>query len=174
MILDARSYFHVKALSTFFYSEAARPASFRSIDLTSLNAMITNNLLAFDKIRGNMVKSKKTKKPVFKWLGYANISIPNSMSSQCEARIKDEKSVMEFFSEMQWLGYTFKFYADKASESIKVTCTCYVEDSPNFGWALSAYAGNWYTALAVLTFKHYDIAKENWTDFDSETKQSYG
>ena len=117
---------------------------------------------------------KTTKEQKFVWKGYCNIHIPTNSEDAVLAFIKDEKTV--FFEQNQLLitDYTIKFQVDKKSDAIKCTATCYDPDNPNFGHALSAYSDDWYSAMAVLIYKHTQIADRDWTENIQPERRSFG
>lgn len=100
----------------------------------------------------------------FTWKGYKNINITSDLESDVEKFVEDDKNVFYSFNEMLVTGYQIKIYFDEKNESMKALATCFDADSVNYGYAMSAWAGDWYTALAVLIFKHYEVADKIWED----------
>lgn len=121
-----------------------------------------------------MPKKKPTTKPKFEWLGYVNIHIPESKVSALEAFVSDDKNVYVLYNQLLTTRYTFKQFYDDYTDSIKTTVTCYQHDSVNFGYALSAYADNWYDSLAILIFKHEVLADRDWSSAQSKKVRKFG
>lgn len=120
-----------------------------------------------------MAKSKE-KKAKFEWKGYVNINIPESEHSKLEKFVSDEKNVFFSYNQMLTQNYQIKQYFDDYTESIKTTVVCHDADSPNFGYALSAFAEDWFTSLAVLIYKHCEIADSDWDNASSVTMRKFG
>ena len=120
----------------------------------------------------NKKPNKKTKS--FEFKGYANINVPDSLSNAIEKHIKDAQAVYEEVNTLARDGYSLKVYYDSAQENYRASITCMNAEDDNFGYVLSSYAGDWYTALAVLTFKHFDVAKETWLEYTAEQTKGWG
>lgn len=119
-----------------------------------------------------MATKKKSKAFVFK--GYVNINLRSEHTEDVNKTIADRASVLEAYNRLLWASYSFKFYTKGEEESIKLTVTCFDDKSPNFGHALSSYGQDWYVALAVLCYKHFDIAGEDWTSVSSSINSPFG
>lgn len=119
-------------------------------------------------------KKAEKEPPPFKWLGYKNIHIPEIMRESAQAFCTDEKNVWFSFNQLLIKGYTVKVYFDKKQESFKCTLTCQSHEEANFGYAMSSYAGDWYTSLAICIYKHYELADEDWSSIESKASKSFG
>lgn len=116
--------------------------------------------------------NKKTTK--FEFKGYANINVPEAHHNQIEKHIANSQGVYEEINTLAVDGYSIKIYYDSEQENFRASITCMNAEDGNFGYVLGAYAGDWYTALAVLTYKHFDVAKENWLEFTAEKTKGWG
>lgn len=122
-----------------------------------------------------MTKKKSNKKTnTFTFNGYANIGIPDSMSNLVEQHIKDAQAIFEEVNTLAVDGYSIKIYHDSEQGNFRASLTCMNAEDDNYGFVLSAYAADWFTALAVLTFKHFDVAKENWQDYTQKSTGGWG
>ena len=115
--------------------------------------------------------SSKAKATPFTWKGYKNINISDKLHDSVEKFLTDDKEIFALWNSLLLKDYTFKFYFDVKSESFKCTVTCMNSEEPNFGYAMSAYGDNWYTALGVVIFKHVEISQGDW---DSVASDSFG
>lgn len=124
---------------------------------------------------GEILMSKKEKKKTkFEWKGYCNINILESHQSALEAYAADEKTVFYQYNALLVTNYQIKQYFDDYSESIKTVIVCHNPESSNFGFALSSYAEDWYTSIAVAMYKHYEIAQADWDNASSKTIRKFG
>jgi len=117
---------------------------------------------------------KVNDKANFTWKGYKNINITSDLEAEVEKFVSDDKNVFHSFNEMLVTGYQIKIYFDEKTESMKAVATCFDGDSVNHGYALSAWASDWYTALAVLIFKHCEIAEKVWEDASVSKINKFG
>lgn len=121
-----------------------------------------------------MSHKKDKKKTKFVWKGYANVGITEPDVSGLEKFVADEKQVFSLYNQMLVTNYQIKLYFDDYTESIKCVAVCHQPDDPNFGFALSSYAEDWYTALAVMIYKHHTICDRDWDNASSKTLRKFG
>lgn len=158
----------------WFESEADKHSCGRYKNVNYLNTRISQYQILMKRIYRTIMAKDKKPSQTFKWNGYKNISIPESHSSEVDRFVADSENVFFTFNQLITTDYTFKFYFDGKSESYKCTVTCYNPDSSNYGYALSAYAADWFTALAVLIYKHTEIADSDWNSVAVDKLNSYG
>lgn len=119
--------------------------------------------------------AKKAKKPAkFEWQGYVNIDIPESRHDELERFASDDKHVYAQYTAMLYGNYQIKTYFDTYNDAIKCVATCYDPESVNFGYALSSYADDWYTALAVMMFKHFEYSQTDWSSVSAKKIKRFG
>lgn len=116
--------------------------------------------------------AKKAEK--FKFNGYVNVSIPASEVNRAEKFIADDKNVFMMLGQSIVDGYKIACKFDEDNESIVATATCFDADSPNFGYVMSSFGGDWYTAVAALLFKHYELTDEDWSSFVGNSGNRFG
>lgn len=117
---------------------------------------------------------KDTKAPKFEWQGYVNIDIPEKQHSALEKFIADDKHVFAQYSALIFTNYQIKQYFDEYVEGVKTVAVCYNHDDPNFGYALSSYADDWYTSLGVLLYKHFEYSQADWSSQASNKVKRFG
>lgn len=120
-----------------------------------------------------MAKSDK-KKPKFDWQGYVNIDVPERKHTDLEQYVADDKQVFFCYNSLLTTDYQFKQYFDSYTQAIKTVVTCYNADSENFGYAMTAYAEDWYTSLAVAIYKHMVLADGIWSSAASNKVKRFG
>lgn len=124
---------------------------------------------------GDMIMAKKKKEEVkFEWAGYVNIDIPENRHSDLEIYIADDKQIFFQYNTLLTTNYQIKQYWDDYVEAIKTNAVCYDPESPNFGYALSSFADDWYTSLAVLCYKHFEYAQGDWKAMASNKIKKFG
>lgn len=121
-----------------------------------------------------MARKKADKEPKFEWKGYVNINIPTNLVDQLEIYASDAKAVYADYNAMLMGNYQIKQFYDAYTESIKTVAVCYNHEDPNFGYAASAFAEDFFTSLAVLLFKHNVICEVDWDNASSKTMKKFG
>lgn len=116
--------------------------------------------------------AKKSDK--FKWNGYVNVEISATEAELAEAYIGDEKKVFMAIGKTVVDGYKLAVSFDQETETFRATATCFDKESPNFGYALGAFGSDWYTAIAAVLYKHYEISDEDWTSYAPKSGRSFG
>lgn len=120
-----------------------------------------------------MPKKSSERKP-FKWQGYVNINIAEKEETSFKNYLADSSTVYDDMTHVLVDGYSIKIHADDKDETIRASLTCFDDKDPNFGYVVGAFAGDWYTAVAVLMYKHFHVARENWMDYKQDEKRAYG
>lgn len=59
-------------------------------------------------------------------------------------------------------GYKVSVSYNEQNDTFNATYMCNDEKSPNYGWCLTAFAPEWYTAIRSLVFKHNEILQCEW------------
>lgn len=116
----------------------------------------------------------KKKQKDFTWRGYVNVHIPAEMIPKCEGYLSTSDQVFMDMNQTIIDGYNFKIRYDDERKQFICLITCYAIDSPNHGYGLSSYADDWFTALAVATYKHLYVTKTDWQDYKPLTTRSFG
>ena len=158
----------------FFVSEVVKLKSQRTKDVTILKQKFDLYNYTLRRMYPMPKAKKSSSKTEFTYRGYANINITESLEASAEAYIKDDKNVWYDFQANLIRGLSIKVYFDSESESFKAVATDFNPESPNHGMSLAAYASDWYTAIAVLLYKHTAIAEGDWTSFTSSVKKKFG
>lgn len=169
-----KDYVRLIRFRNFFEQELAKHPIERERRIGFLSTRFFSDSIARENIYEELKMVKKSTKNKFEWKGYANITIPQSEESKVVKFIADDKAVYERYTVILRDGYKIAFQSHEEEESIKITATCYDPDDPNYGMALSAYAHDWYTALAVLLYKHFEVSDTVWTDYQAPDKRAWG
>lgn len=114
------------------------------------------------------------KSPKFKWNGYVSVNIPSDLLGDAEKYITDNATFVESMNQALIDNYKLGVRHNPDDGSYIATLTCFDGDSDNFGYAMSAFGSDWYTACAVVLFKHFEVTGENWTDYRSSKSHSFG
>ena len=117
--------------------------------------------------------SKTSSKKKFTWNGYATVNIPADHEQMLDEFVANGDEIFSLLSDILINKYKVSYDPPAEDGSYKATAICHDPDDPNFGMALSGWSDDWYGALASLLYKHYYVAKENWTDFTAPTKRKY-
>ena len=146
----------------------------RYVDIKSLNIKLSNYRTSVYRIANKMPAKKTKSTKEYKWLGYANVNIPSDRIPDAEEYIKDQNQVHQHLITAFASGLTVKLYFDDKSDSYKTVFTDHNPESPNYGYAMSSYGSDWFTALASGLFKHFVLVDCDWTSSVSTTKRSFG
>lgn len=119
---------------------------------------------------------KETSKnpPQFVFKGYVNINISESRSSEFVKYSKDASKVWLDYAQALVDGYAIKANFDDKTGQHRASLTGFHKTGDNFGYVIGGFADDWFTALAVVLFKHFHISGENWSDYAEVDKRTFG
>lgn len=166
--------FKLKGFTRFWVNEMEKDKADRHQPLKHLYSEFECHAQNMKRIGNRIMAKKKETTKAFKWNGYCNVDVPSAMSGDVANWLADEKEVFAHYNDMLVDGYQIKVYFDQKNERMCANAICHNGDSENFGHALSAFAGDWYTALGVLIFKHEVICEGDWQATANSISQPYG
>ena len=167
-------YWRLSLFKSFWCIELKKDKIERIKPLRFQDSVFTKHVRNMREMSLKMAKQKGQKKPKFDWKGYVNVGITEALVPDLEKFVADEKAVFEQYNLMLVTNYQIKLYYDDYSESLKCVAVCHQHDDPNFGLALTSFAEDWYTALAVMIFKHTEICDKDWSSAKSVTVKKFG
>lgn len=173
-IASHERYFRLLEFRQFWFNTAEQHPVDRSINPEHLNTRLMYHRRNINRIKREIFSMTKKSTKQFKWQGYVNIDIPASHVGDAKKFIADDKNVWYSFNQIMVDGYQVKVYFDNSHENFKCVLTCYADNSPNFGYALSAFGDDWYTAIAVVLFKHYELTDGNWNESATSISNPFG
>lgn len=174
IMLDSTRYWRLKLFKAFWVLELEKDRADRFTPMRFRENIFTQHARNMRRASIYMSHKKDKKKPKFVWKGYANVGVTEAVVPDLEKFVSDEKRVFSEYNKMLVTNYQIKLYFDDYSESIKCVAVCHQHDDPNFGYALSSFAEDWYTALAVMIFKHIVICEHDWDNASSKTLRKFG
>lgn len=174
MIASATDFYRLQRFKALFYTMANHSPPSRNAHFKQARQLITHNTKTIQRIftMASKKSSKITKK--FQFNGYVNIHVAESETDKVNKHIADTQTIYEEINELAKDGYSLKIYYDSEQANFRASITCMNAEDDNYGYVLSAYASDWFTAIGVLTYKHYDVAKESWTDYTQNQKNGWG
>lgn len=174
MIVNSRDYYRLIDSVTWFYLEADKPpcarTTLRKHYLTPFKSL-TKNLRKVIKL---MPTKKNASKKQFVFKGYVNISISEKHDTELKKYLADKERVYLDFAQCLQDGYAIKNHFDAENANHRCSITGFESTGDNFGYVIGGFAGDWYTALAVVLYKHFYVSNEAWTEFVTDTKNNYG
>lgn len=173
-IVNSRRYFKLIADRDLFCSLPDKNVPYpfvRSYDCNEWIKSHARNVVKMFNVKDKRIMAN-TKK--FKWNGYVNVPIPADIVDEVEAYMKDTNVVWADYNQAVIDGYRFSQSYDEDNKSFKASLTCYDGDSDNFGKAMSSFGSDFYTALAVVLYKHFHITGEDWNGFEAPARKSFG
>lgn len=161
-------------LRHWFFEQSSLHKTRRSKDIGYVQTKIHLIEARYRKIILMATGKNNKKSDKVTWIGYANIHIPENHVAEAEAYLGDTKTVWADYTKTLYDGYSMKVGYDPKDESFKATLTCYNPDSENAGLSMSAYGGDWFTALGACLYKHIVISDEDWGSVSSSKKRKFG
>lgn len=107
-------------------------------------------------------KQEAPKKAEFR--GFFNYSLNDEQKADCKTWIRKEEEVAIGIQDSIASGYKVSVGLDSKGVGYQASMQCNNVKDANAGLCLSAYANNWYDALAVLMFKHIVILEKTWEE----------
>jgi len=172
--MNSKQYQRLIEFRRFFFAVAEKDTRSRNMHFAEARRHLDKherNIYKAD-IMANKKTSKKTRR--FEFKGYVNIAVPQSHENKIQDHISDAQAVYEELNTLLVDGYSLKIYYDDDSTNYRASLTCMSAEDSNYGYVLGSYAQDWFTALAVLTYKHFDISKESWSRYTQDTKKGFG
>ena len=157
-----------------FTYRADKSHPIRKPDLKALNLLFITYKQCIQRIVSKMGKKGSTSSSTYVWNGYININIPSDKMEEATQYIRNQNEVHQDLITAFSQGLTVKMYFDDKSDSYKCVFTDHNPESENFGYALSSFGSDWFTALASGLFKHHVLADGVWSDFKEDYKRSFG
>ena len=173
-MIKSKLFYANQVFKDWFFSEASLHPKARTRDTRILFQRFDRQDHIMKRIAKEIFNMADKKKKKFVWAGYVNCTIPESHNDAVMKLVKDEKNVFFSYNQMLVDQYNVAIKFDPEQESFKAIATCYNPESSNFGKALSSFAGDWYTALAVLVYKHCELLDKDWGDTSTNDKKSFG
>lgn len=93
------------------------------------------------------------------WVGYADISLTPQDKARFKAEYVPTVDLLGAIAASVEQGYKVSLSHDEKHGTCQASLTAQAADSPNAGYTMSGRAGDVLTALAVVMFKHWDIAR---------------
>lgn len=167
-------WFKLQEFNTFWEQQLALSPCARFVPHLHRYDIFDRHTRNLHKIGEKIMAKKAPKTPKFEWQGYVNIDLPEKEHSKLEKFATDEKHVFAQWTAMLYGNYQIKLYFDDYNDAIKCVATCYNHEDVNFGFALSSYADDWYTALAVMMYKHFEYSQTDWSSVSSKKIKRFG
>lgn len=102
------------------------------------------------------------KKKSDSWKGFLNHRLSPEHREMFGAWDFDGDDVWLFISQANTEGYRFSTSYNTQNSTYNAILQCTDADSPNYGYSLSAYAQEWYTAVRLVLFKHIVVFQYVW------------
>lgn len=128
-------------------------------------------------IGAHMARGDSRKEPAQaqSWTTFVEVSLAGVSKEEIDGEYGDANVVAQAIDELTRSGYRLGLSYNGKTRSFVATLTCKADESPNKGCTLSAHAGDWWFAFAVLCYKHFVVAKEDWTkDQPSLPPEAFG
>ena len=174
MIVNHRHFHRLKRLQDWFYNQA----SLHPHDRARLRNHYYHEFEQLNKYMLRTIKmakkQKDSKSPTFVFKGYVNIGITEKQTPEFLSYLKDHDRVWNDYAQVLVDGYAVKATFDGEEASYRVSLTGFANTGDNFGYVIGGFADDWFTALAVVLFKHYYVAKENWQDYADTPTRKFG
>lgn len=105
------------------------------------------------------------------WGGFINLRLSERQKDDFKAWFADNNTfVTDKLAEMLIDGGKLSFSFSRDNDTFSCTLTGMLLRSSDKRYGTSAYARDWWTAAALLVYKHYVVAETNWDDFRPKTQ----
>lgn len=95
---------------------------------------------------------------------FVNVSVSVSDAAKIDEYFDTVEAVYDAMVAVMEDGYRVAFNYDMSRDAVVASLTCRNEGLPNHNGVLNAFAGDWFTALRVVLYKHYVVLSERWSD----------
>lgn len=109
---------------------------------------------------------KKVDQKEFDFKGFVNVNLNVETKAAFKAWDCTEVEKYNLTSAALVLGYKVSSSFDKHNSAFTVSMTCRDVENPNYGYTLTARAGDLYTAELLLFFKHVVMLEQVWTNYE--------
>lgn len=93
---------------------------------------------------------------------FVDVSLGGATISDVAAGFGGSDKLASAIQAFCWDGYRVGLSYNAANDAFIASATCRDETSPNYNCTMTAFAGDWVTALQVLLYKHHVVASGNW------------
>ena len=121
-------------------------------------------------ILGMLDKKKRDKVP---WKGFANIDIPASRKKEAKEAILSGEWVVNHVAELVDLDYKITVNSNPETGTITATATMLWKGEKNAGYSMSGFGSDWLKAMGSLCFKHFVLAKGDWSGYSVENEEDF-
>lgn len=94
---------------------------------------------------------------------FVNVAVAVADEGKIADFLPTADAVYDGMMELMMAGYRIGFNYDMQRDAVIASLTCRDDKSANHNGVLNAFAGDWFTALRVVMYKHYVILNEDWT-----------
>jgi hypothetical protein len=115
--------------------------------------------------------SKSNSKQPADWQKFDFVEIRLTEEDKADFKAKYQKDAQIFFSETDTLlksGYKFSVSYDTGNNAVIASLTCKEALDPNFNYVMTARAGEYWEALALVMYKHMFMCDDG--DWAAETR----
>lgn len=95
---------------------------------------------------------------------FVNVAVSVSDAAKIDEYFPAIEAVYDAMVEVMTDGYRVAFNYDMTRDAVVASLTCRNDGLPNHNGVLNAFAGDWFTALKVVLYKHYVVLNEQWSD----------
>ena len=121
------------------------------------------NLWSDTMARGKTLPTaKKQSTQSASWTQFVNIPVSAEDEPKMRAAYPSSAEVYGAMEDLLVGGYRISFNYDAQRDAIICAVTCKSEGNPNVGKTFTSFAGDWYTALTVSCYKHFQVTDEVW------------
>lgn len=128
---------------------------------------LLNNLEVCNMARGKKGQNGAAERRSGASVWFVNVAVSVNDEGKIADFLPSADAVYDAMVEVMTSGYRVGFNYDMSRDAVICSLTCRDDKSPNNGGVLNAFAGDWFTALRVVLYKHYVILNEVWNETDA-------
>lgn len=124
------------------------------------------------RIMGDTVKKQETN--MLNWKGFKDFKLTADQLQSFAVWDCHDGDVLDLVQGALAEGYKLTFTYNGQSDTYNAALTCNAEKNPNQGYTMSAFAPQFYTALRLLMFKHWELLQGTWDNIPAPQKGGMG
>lgn len=163
------------AIRRDFLREARGVYVTKSNQCSILNGWIVEWVALIRELQGMLAMPKsQANQTVNNWKGFKDFRLTNE---QINAFVTDgvhDEDLMDLVQASLAEGYKLTFTYNGQSDTYNASMTCNDDKSANFGYTMSSFGPNFYTALGLLMYKHYILLVGDWNNIPAPQKGGMG
>jgi len=163
------------AIRRDFLREARGHYVTKSQQCSILNEWVFQWVLLLRDLQGILVMPKsQANQTTVNWKGFKDFRLTNDQLAAFATDGVHDDDLMDLVQASLAEGYKLTFTYNGQSDTYNASMTCNDDKSGNFGYTMSLFGPNFYTALGLLMYKHHILLDGDWNNIPAPQKGGMG